>query len=113
MVNLALAHKEPNSYLALVKNMSFATIFQGEWQESPKWTVLSAFSNFSRTRLYLIFILSGGKDRQLCFKALRFINSISSTLFSLLMLPLSWKQKSTVLQATIHVKSFKLEQTQK
>lgn len=65
MENLALAHKEPDSYLALVKNMSFATIFQGEWQESPKWTVLSAFSNFSRTRLYLIFFLWGKRQTTL------------------------------------------------
>lgn len=84
--------------------MSLAiTVQGGDWQESPKLIVLLALSNFSRNRLYSIFFLSGGKDRQLCFKALRFINSIS-TLFSPLMLPLSWKQKSTVLQATIHVK---------
>ena len=46
MENLALAHKEPNSYLALVKNKSLAIIFQGDWQESPKLTVLLALSNF-------------------------------------------------------------------
>ena len=54
MENLALAHeKKIYSYLAFIKNTSTIIIFQGgDWQESPKLTVSSAFSNFSGNRLH-------------------------------------------------------------
>lgn len=93
MENLALA-QEKNLFVFSFNYKYFINYHLSNRRKAgiSKFALLSVIPNFSGTRLYLNFFL--WKSSKFCFKTLRFIDNISSTLFSLLVLSLTGKQQN-------------------